>query len=206
MHRNRCPEAFWCYGLLYTKEIRQLLAGPNLDWRSPIEVLLGETPDSSEYMNLNFFGWVKYKDPNSGLADNISLGRWLGVAHSVGQAMTYWVLKSNGYVVARSTVWPITDEELRSKADNIARDSFMTELTTHVGDLDPDNANVPDEMMEPVFNQDFEPRPTLDSDPLTDVPGPAAATADEVSGPEPLLNAQVYLAHGDRFEIAKVIG
>jgi hypothetical protein len=23
MHRNRCPEAFWCYELSYTKEIRQ---------------------------------------------------------------------------------------------------------------------------------------------------------------------------------------
>jgi hypothetical protein len=104
MHCNRCPEAFWCYGLSYTNKIRQLLARPNLDWRPPIEALTGETPDSSEYMDFDFYGWVKYKDPNNGLEDGISLGRWLGVAHSVGQAMTYWVLKSNGSVVACSIV------------------------------------------------------------------------------------------------------
>jgi hypothetical protein len=65
MHRNRCPETFWYYGLAYTSEIRQFLARPTLNWCSPIEVLTGETPDSSEYTNFDFYGWVKYKDPNS---------------------------------------------------------------------------------------------------------------------------------------------
>jgi hypothetical protein len=41
------------------------------------------------------------------------LGRWLGVAHRVGQAMCYWFLTAkNGTVIARSTVGPITDDEL----------------------------------------------------------------------------------------------
>jgi hypothetical protein len=137
-------------------------------------------------MNFDFFGWVKYKDPNSGLADDIALGRWLGVAHSVVQAMIYWVLKSNGYIIAHSTVRSITDKELRSEAVKLARDSFMTELTAHVGDFDPDRihtdtANTPNEMAEPMFDHD--------SDPIPDEPAPVAATTDEVSGPEPIRNA-----------------
>jgi hypothetical protein len=67
MHRNRCPETFWCYGLSYTKEIRQFLARPNLDWRSPIEVLTGETSDSSKYTNFDFYGLGQVKRPQFNL-------------------------------------------------------------------------------------------------------------------------------------------
>jgi hypothetical protein len=31
MHKSRCPEAFWCYGMEYVKEIRKLMARPSLD-------------------------------------------------------------------------------------------------------------------------------------------------------------------------------
>jgi hypothetical protein len=91
MHQVRCPEAFWCYGMEYTKEICKLMSRPSLDWHSAVEVLTGETPDISEYLNFDFYGWVKYYYPHIGLADNVFLGRWLGVAHNVGQAMNYWI-------------------------------------------------------------------------------------------------------------------
>jgi hypothetical protein len=45
MHRSRCPEAFWCYGIEYTKEIRKLMARTNYEWRTPVEILTGDTPD-----------------------------------------------------------------------------------------------------------------------------------------------------------------
>jgi hypothetical protein len=91
-----------------------------------------------------------------------SVGR--GNAHSVGQAITYWVLKSHGYVIARSTVRPLTSDELRSETEKTARDTFMTELTSHVGAFDPnrihtDLANAPDAMAEPLF-----PNPSVDND------------------------------------------
>jgi hypothetical protein len=88
----------------YTKEIRKLMARPLLDWQSSMDVMTGETPDSSEYLNFEFYRWVKYHDPSAGVAENVFLGHWLGVAHNVGQTMTYWILRSNGYVIAQSTV------------------------------------------------------------------------------------------------------
>jgi hypothetical protein len=100
MHRARCPEAFWCYGMEYVCQIRKLMVRPSLDWQTLLEVLTGDTPDCTEYLNFDFYDWVKFKDPSSGVVDDIMLGRWLGVAHSIGQAMTYWILKSNGYVIA----------------------------------------------------------------------------------------------------------
>jgi hypothetical protein len=32
------------------------------------------------------------------------LDRWLDPAHDIGQALCYWILKSNGLVVAKTTV------------------------------------------------------------------------------------------------------
>lgn len=201
MHRSRCPEAFWCYGLDYTKDIRKLTARPSLDWRTPMETISGETPDCTEYLEFDFFGWVKFKDPTQGLADDITLGRWLGVAHSVGQAMTYWILKSNGYVVARSTVRPITDEERRSPEEQLAQSEFMKELIEHVRDFDPelintDESAINDEMVKPFYDENSSVIDIEIEDNANDI----------TSGPEPLQNAEVFLPHGDRNEIAKVIG
>jgi hypothetical protein len=61
-------------------------------------------------------------------ADDVALGRWLGIAHYRGQAMTSWVLKSNGYVFAHSTVCPLIQEELHSETEKAARESFMVAL------------------------------------------------------------------------------
>jgi hypothetical protein len=74
------------------------MARPTLEWRSAIEVLTVDTPDSSEFLEFDFYGWVKYKDLKTILADDIALGRWLGVAHTFGQAMTYWILNDTGYI------------------------------------------------------------------------------------------------------------
>jgi hypothetical protein len=46
------------------------------------------------------------------------LGRWIGVAHDVGNPMTFWVLPNTCKVLARSTVWSLTDDE---KADPLVQ-------------------------------------------------------------------------------------
>ena len=205
MHRSKCPEAFWCYGMEYIKEIRKVTAKPTLDWRTPIEVLTGETPDCSEKLEFDLYGWVKYKDPKALLGDDVALGRWLGVAHDVGQAMTYWVLKANGYVVARSSVRPLMPDEKRDENEKQAQAEFMKELREKIGDFDPELINVDDagdndEMCDPV---------TKDHDDADSGDGKTADVpmGDDITpGPEPLLHAEVFLPHGDRQEIAKVIG
>ncbi len=208
MHRNRCPESLWCYGMEYTKSIRQLAAKPNLDWRTPMEVLTGETPDCTEYIEFDFYGWVKYKEHKSKTGNDISLGRWLGVAHDIGQAMTYWILKENGEVVARSTVRPITPEELRDDEEKEHRKNFMLTLKQHVGDFNPELINTDasttnDELQDPLFNDDED---TTEDDTNKDNTSTTSDINENTPGPEPLLYAEVFLPHGDREEIAKVIG
>ena len=55
------------------------------------------TPDISEYVEFQFYGYCFYWDtPQSYPHEKKHIGRWLGVAHHVGQAMVFWVMNANG--------------------------------------------------------------------------------------------------------------
>ena len=68
-------------------------------------MIFGNTPDISEYIEFEFYDYCWYWDtPQSYPHEKKGLGRWLGVAHRVGQAMVYYIMNTNGKVIARSTV------------------------------------------------------------------------------------------------------
>ena len=67
-----------------------------------MEQIMGETPDISEYFDFGFYDWVWYK-VNTGLGDNC-IGCWLGVAHRVGNLMSYWILTEARWVIACTTM------------------------------------------------------------------------------------------------------
>jgi hypothetical protein len=67
-------------------------------------------PDITEYLNFPFYGWVKFIDHTE--HDGRTLGRWLGPSENVGSKLTYYILKDNGKVVSRSSVIPLTRQEL----------------------------------------------------------------------------------------------
>jgi hypothetical protein len=64
MNRNRCPERLWCFGAMYTSDIRELIARPSLGDRSALERMTGETPDGSEFLDFDIYGWAILYDPN----------------------------------------------------------------------------------------------------------------------------------------------
>eukprot|EP00978_Attheya_sp_CCMP212_P027682 scaffold93307_cov34-Attheya_sp.AAC.1 len=55
----------------------------------------------------------------------MKLGRWLGLAHRIGQAMVYYVIPKSGVPLVRSIVQPFSDEDKRNPA-----------VTAEVADLD----------------------------------------------------------------------
>jgi hypothetical protein len=77
VNRHKCPDALWCFAAEYTSDIREFMARPGLDDRSPYEVLTGFTPDISEYTELDFYSFVFYYDPNDA-DDSGSARRKLG--------------------------------------------------------------------------------------------------------------------------------
>jgi len=118
MQRTRAPLCLWDYCTTYQCELRNLIAHPlyQLNGRTPYELVVGRAPDISEYLDFAWYDDVWYYDQDVQFPDaRRKLGKWIGVAHRVGQALCYYVLPSNGIPIVRSTVQPLTEEELRTE-------------------------------------------------------------------------------------------
>ena len=106
MEQTRCPEQLWDYVIEYVCYVRNRTSREALNGKTPMEVLTGDTPDISDLFDFEFFEPVSYMDnPQVKFPERkVKLGRWLGIAESVGQAMCYYILTERGTVIARSTV------------------------------------------------------------------------------------------------------
>jgi hypothetical protein len=107
--KTNSPAKLWCYCGEWVARIRSLTAH-NFDYlhgRVPEEHVSGDTPDISEFSLFTWYQWVWYRDPASFPEDKLKLGRWIGVASNVGQALTFWILTEKAQVIARSSIAPI---------------------------------------------------------------------------------------------------
>ena len=111
LFRTNCPSRLWCYGIPYVCALMRLTASHSgrLNGRTPIEVLMGETPDISEYLDFGWYDWVWYKQ-EAGLGE-AHIGRFIGVSPSTGALLSYWILPASGIPIVRSTVQCITEIE-----------------------------------------------------------------------------------------------
>ena len=110
-HKKNIPSRLWDYGITWVCETGNVTVSSSkyADGRTPLEIITGDTPDISEYLDFGFYDWVTYK-PNAGVAAP-ELGRWLGVSHHVGKLMSYWVLPESGIPVSATTVQRVTNLE-----------------------------------------------------------------------------------------------
>jgi hypothetical protein len=217
MALHQCPEAFWDFGMEYVLTLRKFLVRNASNGRSPIETVTGDTPDISELLEFDFYQFVKYRNQND--KDNpIKLGRWLGIAHEVGSALTFWILKPNGKIIARSTVRPLLPDEVKNEA--ALRRDFDQSIGTIYKIYDPSTLQIfdNDELEEPLTlnttvdgvgdheNDENDDDADIHNEKVKNSNIMNGDTDDTVRGPDPFQNAEIYLPHGDRLEIAKVIG
>jgi hypothetical protein len=113
MHRDQALEALWDHGFEHTDQIRQNTARNNLGWRTPLEVLTGDTPDISDFLDFGYYDWVWYWDPTSARfpEDPLKLGSWIGRNRAHGPSMCYKVFKPNGHFIVRSSCTPLTNAD-----------------------------------------------------------------------------------------------
>ena len=107
MTRRNVPLKLWCYALDYACDLESIKVPVMYRnrGRTGYEIIFGSTPDISEYVEFEFYDHCWYWDtPQSYPNEKKSLGRWLGVAHRVGQSMVYYIMNANGKVITRSTV------------------------------------------------------------------------------------------------------
>jgi hypothetical protein len=81
--------------------------------------------DISTTAEYAWYEWVKFRDTAAKFpVSKIQLGRDLGAAIDIGPAMTRKVLKQNGSVVYRSSVRPLTQDEIQSPTERQEREKF----------------------------------------------------------------------------------
>ena len=88
MKRLNIPKRLWDYLIIWICETFNLSVSSShyANGRTPIEIITGETPDISEYLDFGFYNWVTFRS-NAGLGE-VSIGPWIGVSHKVGQLMS----------------------------------------------------------------------------------------------------------------------
>ena len=172
----------------------------DLKGRTPHEIVTGDTPDISEWMEYDWYQPVWYLDPGSFPGDKKKLGRWLGVAHRVGQAMCYWVLPPSGVTIARSTVQPVS-------ADELATQDFTAELAKYDQDIAEKFADGNILGIEPPLTlfdlDDYEQELLEPFDPAACMP---EADDYDAEAYDSYISAHVLLPKGDSYERATVLG
>ena len=84
----------------------------DLQKRTPLEALKGETPDISQFLDFGFYERIWFREDS--ILGETKLGRFLGVSHSVGSLMSYWVLPSSSIPITRTTVQRVTNLEAQT--------------------------------------------------------------------------------------------
>ena len=82
--KKNIPDRLWDYGIDYVckTESRTVNRSRYSDGRAPLDIITGETPDLSEYLDFGFYDWVTYRNiAGLGVPE---IGRWLGVSHRFG--------------------------------------------------------------------------------------------------------------------------
>ena len=100
--KQKVPPRLWDYGLVYESHILNRIPWGQQQ-RTGIEMVTGETPDISEWIDFEFYDCVWYYDQKK-IEINGSgrrLARWLGVTHHIGSDLCYWLLLESGKVIVR---------------------------------------------------------------------------------------------------------
>jgi hypothetical protein len=135
LESQNVPIRLWCFAYEYAADILSLTATGlyQLGGWTPYEHVMQYTPDISEYVVFQFYQWCYYWDEDQ---KEKKIGRWLGVAHEIGQSMCYWILTATASYIARSTVIPIPDEDLQSDSLKERMNNFDCSIKDIIGNHD----------------------------------------------------------------------
>jgi hypothetical protein len=136
MNKTKTPLKLWDFCTQYVAKIRCLTAQPLffLHGRTPYELVTGNTPDISEYIAFHWYQPVYYFDNSNFPESHEHIGRWIGVAHNIGQALCFWILPKSGTPIARTTVRAISEPELQTDPLRQELEFYDPAITRKIGD------------------------------------------------------------------------
>ena len=155
MQTTCTPVRLWCFCYEYSADLLSICATGRyvLKGRTPYECTMNYTPDISEYASFQWYQWCWYFNEQTNSKD---LVRWLGPAHHVGQAFCSYLLRDTAEVITRSSVIPVTDEEMETAAIQSLQNAFTNKVEAKIGNhrqpiFDPVN---PDKIYYTAFNDE----------------------------------------------------
>ena len=171
MNTSGAPDNCWLLAFDYACYVINHLASERLDWRTPFEWITGRTADLTALLAFVFFEPVFYRTFDNPQDKEEKLGRFVGIAESVGHALTFKILTEDNKIVARSLVRKATkggvfdNQKAKAKASNIApskpnvriqvgEETAEVVVETVEGE---DETKIPDEDAEDLFPSKHEP-------------------------------------------------
>ena len=151
MIKKRVPRRLWDFGLVWICDTGNLSVSSSkyANGRTALEIITGETPDISEYLDFSFYDWVRYRT-NAGMGES-SIGRWVGVSHKVGMLMSYWILTISGHVISCVTVQRLTEDEKKTEEWKTLMSDYDKKISERLDAKDVENENNPSDICE--FNR-----------------------------------------------------
>ena len=105
LNNTGAPAYAWLAALQYVCFIENHTASEKLGWRTPFEWLHGFTPDITIILQFMFWEPVYYRVHDERFPDNTErLGRMMGFADTVGNALTYRILTGKGELITRAVL------------------------------------------------------------------------------------------------------
>ena len=119
MDRTGAPGYTWLLCLMYVASLLNHLSNSTLDDLPPLTKMYGVTVDISAYLTFYFNQPVLYAADNKWPSETPEKsGRWMGVAHNVGDALTYRILTDDTMkIIYRSAVRPRDSENPNNRLD-----------------------------------------------------------------------------------------
>jgi hypothetical protein len=127
MHHSKAPPDEWLECAQYVIACHNKTARKSLHWRTPWEMVFGDTPDLSELVDYKFYQPVYYvADPNASSFPEPKLheAHYLGPAYHHGSVLCHWIRLPDGSKIAKSLLRPnhdahavLKEEEMEEIAD-----------------------------------------------------------------------------------------
>jgi hypothetical protein len=147
MNHSGAPANAWLLCLMYVCLLLNHLASAALNWIPTEQKLTGHTPDISKFMHFSFYEPVYYHayDNTYPSGSNEEQGWWVGIATSVGDALTYKILTKHKKIVYRSAICSALDPAKRNQhlsplggetASNYLGDKLFIRSSTRQADTD----------------------------------------------------------------------
>ena len=134
MDRVGAPDTMWFAAMHYLVDVWNHTWHPTLKM-TPHQKRHGTCPDISAFLQFSFWEPILYLDhEKSWSSSRERAGRWLGVAHNIGDTLTYFILDDQSKkILVRSVMRPLTKNVKVHWNPEFAKYDALATKTAHHG-------------------------------------------------------------------------